>query len=552
VVTALIAGAVVVPASAPAAQRLYLSDFNTPKVGAYALAPGGAVGAALSGSPYATGSISEEGVAVTADGSSLYAVGHGEVAAFSIGGDGSLAPIDAESRAGTNFYGVAVSPDGRFVYAADNNTASSIFTYSRASDGTLTPIASSAPATVSLGGLAMASDGRHLYATAAGKNLVLTYSIAADGSLSTAPGSAVPGGPSPYGIALSPDGRFLYVVSSGPGSEIRTYAIAADGSLSAVGSPVPSQGDRALGLNVTPDGEHLYVANYDSSNLGAFSIGADGTPAPLAGSPVALTGAPGAIGIDATGDRLYVPDGSAPGTFVLSLDSSGLPAQLAGSPFPTGMTGEFQSVALSPDQPPTASFTTKVNNKRIAFDATGSTDPDGSVARYDWDFGDGGTLANGGPTPTHKYHGPKQPATLTVSDEAGCSTAYVSAGTTPYCNGGPSARLTLTPFQAKLHGGASQKLRGAVRVKLSCPVACDVKVVGRVKLSGRGTRAKKATLKGASRDLKPGRPKTLKLKLTGKGRRDAAAAKKAAARLKITAHDGSGDQFKVKRTIGLR
>ncbi|MDV7395626.1 PKD domain-containing protein, partial [Arthrospira platensis SPKY1] len=39
----------------------------------------------------------------------------------------------------------------------------------------------------------------------------------------------------------------------------------------------------------------------------------------------------------------------------------------------------------------------------VAFDASGSSDPDGQIVRYDWDFGDGYTLADGGPGVSRTY-----------------------------------------------------------------------------------------------------------------------------------------------------
>jgi PKD repeat protein len=39
----------------------------------------------------------------------------------------------------------------------------------------------------------------------------------------------------------------------------------------------------------------------------------------------------------------------------------------------------------------------------VSFDASASSDPDGDVLRYDWDFGDGESLDDGGPTPSHTY-----------------------------------------------------------------------------------------------------------------------------------------------------
>ena len=80
----------------------------------------------------------------------------------------------------------------------------------------------------------------------------------------------------------------------------------------------------------------------------------------------------------------------------------------------------------------------------MAFDASGSADTDGgSVARYDWDFGDGTSLANGGPTPTHSFAKEGDyTVTLTTTDNEGCSTRIVFPGQTAYCNGSSIARTT--------------------------------------------------------------------------------------------------------------
>ncbi len=66
-----------------------------------------------------------------------------------------------------------------------------------------------------------------------------------------------------------------------------------------------------------------------------------------------------------------------------------------------------------------------VVDEPITFDGTGSFDSDGSIAGYDWDFGDG--AMGSGPTPTHVYTTPNSyVVTLTVTDDRGaavdCST----------------------------------------------------------------------------------------------------------------------------------
>ena len=64
----------------------------------------------------------------------------------------------------------------------------------------------------------------------------------------------------------------------------------------------------------------------------------------------------------------------------------------------------------------------------IIFDGTGSSDPDGTIVSYDWDFGDGTVELDAGPTPSHAYTAEGTfNVTLTVTDDA---EAMDSAGTT--------------------------------------------------------------------------------------------------------------------------
>ena len=63
-------------------------------------------------------------------------------------------------------------------------------------------------------------------------------------------------------------------------------------------------------------------------------------------------------------------------------------------------TKDVQTVD-TPNIAPTAAFTTTVNQREAVFDASGSTDPDGSITSYAWDFGDG--ASGSGVTTSHTY-----------------------------------------------------------------------------------------------------------------------------------------------------
>jgi PKD repeat protein len=81
----------------------------------------------------------------------------------------------------------------------------------------------------------------------------------------------------------------------------------------------------------------------------------------------------------------------------------------------------FLQDEAAPNDPPVASFTSSCGADGLcAFNGSGSSDPDGSVTGYAWDFGDGGT--SNVVSPSHQYLASgSYTVSLTVTDNGGAT-----------------------------------------------------------------------------------------------------------------------------------
>ena len=100
-----------------------------------------------------------------------------------------------------------------------------------------------------------------------------------------------------------------------------------------------------------------------------------------------------------------------------------------------------RALVLSSNQPPVAAATAECTFRNCDFDGSTSSDPDGTIVSWDWDFGDGNQAT--GATPSHAYADPGEyTVTLEVTDNEGLTaTTTIDVEAT---NAPPIAAFTVT------------------------------------------------------------------------------------------------------------
>jgi 6-phosphogluconolactonase (cycloisomerase 2 family) len=180
------------------------------------------------------GAAAPSNVVVSPNGSFLYVSNQGSnnVSAYTIGGTGALTPVTGSPFAsGTAPSSVAVSPNGSFLYVS-NQGSNNVSAYTiTGGTGVLTPLASlngnPFAAGTSPSGVAVSPNGDFLYVSNQGSNNVSAYTITVGtGVLTAVAGSPFAAGTSPSGVTVSPNDAFLYVSNQGS-NNVSAYTVAA-------------------------------------------------------------------------------------------------------------------------------------------------------------------------------------------------------------------------------------------------------------------------------------------------------------------------------------
>jgi DNA-binding beta-propeller fold protein YncE len=131
-------------------------------------------------------------------------------------------------------------------------------------------------------------------------------------------------------------------------NDVSAFTIEADGALTPTpGSPFSTGPDSApFGMAVSPDAKRLYVSNSGTDSLAVFAIADDGALIPV-GDPVPTGGEPWGVAVGPDGHHVYTANIKSNNLTVYAIADDGTLAPVPGSPFATGLGA--RSVVPSPD-----------------------------------------------------------------------------------------------------------------------------------------------------------------------------------------------------------
>src|SRR6266851_1780678 len=252
----------------------------------------------------------------------------GSISAYTVKSDGTLSPASGSAPAGLIPLAMAIDSGGHFLFVANQGLQckpdSGTISVFSIQDTTLTKVGSdvpvadpSAPSNPGPAGIAVTPDGGFLYIANSGSSNVSAFAVcnqvvtscsnptSPDGTLTPLSGSPFSAGLGPTSIVAAPSGKFLFVVDR-QSNQISEYKLATGtGVLTANTQASISTGGTPAGVTLrtgttivsTTQGttDYLYVANLGASTMTVFSFDSTVGVLGLVGSPVTTGGQPSAV-----------------------------------------------------------------------------------------------------------------------------------------------------------------------------------------------------------------------------------------------------------------
>ena len=256
---------------------------------------------------------------------------------FNMNVSSPLTLVSAPISVGTTPKAIAISPDGRKAYVANNGSVTMINTIRNIVMATtnLTPGIQY--------DIVASPDGKRVYVAGGSSGItVLDAALIHPIADETITGLVIGGGTldNPNGMAISPDGEHLYVSDNHPGGMVYIVNLV---TRAVIASPPFGANAVPLGIAVSPDGQQIYVAVTDPTGTDTVNI-----LDPLTGSlllpPIIIGTGNTPIGIDITpdGSKVYVSNQTSNSVSVISTATQTVISTIPGLSGPTG-------IAVSPD-----------------------------------------------------------------------------------------------------------------------------------------------------------------------------------------------------------
>ncbi len=245
-----------------------------------------------SGKSVATGSV-PSAMILAPSGTALFVANQAtnDISAYTVMADGTLTAGSTTPTGGMTPLSMAMDSVGHFLFVANQglqvDPASGTVSVFAVQDATLTAVPGSPFQVAELGaasgtgpaGVAVTPDGKFLYVSNQFDSSVTTFSVDASGVLTR--GSVVTVGTTPSALAVTPNGGFLYVANSSTLSgfaicnQIVTSCIdpnAPDGTLTPMANSPFSAGLGPANIVVAPSGKFMFVVDRLSNQVSEYKI----------------------------------------------------------------------------------------------------------------------------------------------------------------------------------------------------------------------------------------------------------------------------------------
>jgi len=344
----------------------------------------GALGAAVSGSPFNMGLNNAMTVVVHSNGKFFYVADtvDGSIHQWSVN-ETTGVPTDIAAKvinaSGTFFQpngnsdsdsrSLVVTPSGKYLYSANGDAT--VGAYSISSNGALTHIAD-----LTIGSACASGDPDQTGAITSTDNFVwvtdtcgsendwhvVTLKIGSNGSLTQSSSVTLTGVDSwLWSIQINPAANLLYVGDDGGNAQIWGYKVAADGSLTqlTLGGSSPQFQDDLDGtgsssdcrvIDHSPDGKFFYWTD-DDDEIHTLSVNTTtGALAEPASSPFSsggsVLGGPGQVVVDVTGKFVYVASEYDGVVYAFTRDNTTGVLTLVGTTGTATVNGEPQAIGI--------------------------------------------------------------------------------------------------------------------------------------------------------------------------------------------------------------